>query len=335
MAFVKLDCGILNSTLWVERGPRDVFITALLMAEPHEVVEDMPQFEVRSLTKTGFVVPPGWYGFVQAAGPGIVRMAMAEQEPGMAALEKLGAPDLESRSSEFEGRRLVRVDGGYIVLNYMKYREKDATSADRSRRYREKKRREAAADSGGDVQSPSHRDAASDTRDSSRRVTIAEEEAEEEIQGARSLREASAKTLTSVEPTAIGLVGMALKRGGIDPLSFSLGDPRLVALVQAGATPGEFEALATEAVAKGVGKPFPWVLAVLPERRAKAATTVLAPLPPPKSDSWRESDSKVRAMAVQLGVPCYSDDTMNVFEDRVVAAWRRRGEPPLRESEAA
>jgi hypothetical protein len=136
MAFVKLDCGILDSTLWADRDAKDLFITALLMAAPHELVEPMEQIRVRSLEKTGFVIPPGWYGMVRAAGQGIVRRHGMEMEAGLAALERLGAPEPDSRTPDFEGRRLARVDGGYIVLNFKKYRDKDHTSAERSRRYR-------------------------------------------------------------------------------------------------------------------------------------------------------------------------------------------------------
>ena len=172
MAFVKLDCGILNSTLWVEREQRDIFITALLMAAPIELKEPMEQYEVDAIRTTGFVVPPGWYGFVEAAGPGIVRRALADMKQGMEALRKLGGPDEESRSSEFDGRRLVRVDGGYVVLNFFKYRDKDNSAAVRSARYRERKRMLSAE--------PVTRDVTAVTRDSSRLVTIAEAEAEAE-----------------------------------------------------------------------------------------------------------------------------------------------------------
>jgi hypothetical protein len=140
MAFVKLDTGILNSTLWVDRESREVFLTALLMALPHEVTEPTPQIEVRSLKYTGFVVPPGWYGFVPAAGVGIIRQAIVEEEAGLNALERLGAPDSESRSHEFGGRRLVRVNGGYLLLNFIRYRDKDHTAAERMKRYRDRKR---------------------------------------------------------------------------------------------------------------------------------------------------------------------------------------------------
>jgi hypothetical protein len=144
MAFVKLDTNILNSTLWFERVCREVFITALLMAEPHETERELEQLEVRSLAPTGWKVPPGWYGFVPAAGIGIIRRAMIDdEEAGMTALEKLGSPEEGSRTADFDGRRLVRVNGGFIVLNYMKYRDRDHSAAERSRRYRERKKLKA------------------------------------------------------------------------------------------------------------------------------------------------------------------------------------------------
>lgn len=140
MAFVKLDCGILNSTLWVEKDARDVFITALLMAQPREFEQPTPQLEPDSLNETGWSVPPGWYGFVPAAGVGIIRMTGIPTDVGIEALRKLGSPEPDSRSQEFEGRRLVRVNGGYLVLNFMRYREKDHTAAERMRRLRARKR---------------------------------------------------------------------------------------------------------------------------------------------------------------------------------------------------
>ncbi len=137
MPFVKLDCGILNSTLWIERECRELFITALLMAEPREL-PPMPQIAVRTLDETGWIVPPGWYGFVEAAGSGIIRRAIIDDEVGICALEKLCAPDHQSRSQEYEVRRMARIDGGYVILNYMKYRDRDYTAAARQRKYREK-----------------------------------------------------------------------------------------------------------------------------------------------------------------------------------------------------
>lgn len=147
MPFVKLDCKILDSSLWIEKDQRDIFITALLMAEPFEAKEPIQQIKVRSLDLTEFVIPPGWYGFIPAAGIGIVRRAGLDQEKGLDALEKLGEPDPESRSNEFEGRRLIRVNGGFIALNYDKYRERDYTQADRQKRFRDRKKNSNAVTS--------------------------------------------------------------------------------------------------------------------------------------------------------------------------------------------
>ena len=177
MPFVKLDTRILDSTLWVERECREIFLTALLMAEPWEVTEPMPQIRVRTLELTGFDVPPGWYGFVPCAGIGIIRRAMVSESAGYEALEKLGSSDLESRSNEFDGRRLVRVDGGFVVLNYMRYRERDYTAAERAKRYREK--RGTAKNS----PEPSHRDTVTAHRDAvmlRRDVTQADADADAE-----------------------------------------------------------------------------------------------------------------------------------------------------------
>jgi hypothetical protein len=139
MAFVKLDCGTLDSTLWADVDATRIFFAALLMAIPYELKEPMAQIKVRTLEETGFVVPAGWYGFVAAAGVGIVRRALMDEETGLSALERLGNPELLSRTPAWDGRRLVRITGGFIALNYAHYREKDHTSAERSRRYREKK----------------------------------------------------------------------------------------------------------------------------------------------------------------------------------------------------
>jgi len=141
MPFVKLDCGMINSTIWVDREAREVFITALLMAEPFGTTEPLEQLEVRTSRATGWVVPPGAYGFVPAAGVGIVRAAGVELEKGLQALERLGSPEGDSRNPAWEGRRLVRVDHGYIILNYAAYRERDYTAAERQRRYRENAKR--------------------------------------------------------------------------------------------------------------------------------------------------------------------------------------------------
>ena len=105
-----------------------MFITALLMARPKNFERPLEQLHVKTGKPTGFLVPPGCYGFVEAAGLAIVNRALLDHETGLADLEKLGEPEGESRSSEHGGRRMVRVEGGYVVLNYILYREKDGSS---------------------------------------------------------------------------------------------------------------------------------------------------------------------------------------------------------------
>lgn len=140
MAFVKLDCGMLDSTIWVDREAREIFITALLMAVPLELSEPTEQLEVSSLNEAGYTIPPGWYGFVPAAGPGIVRRAGLEKDSGLAALVRLCSPEDESRTPDHGGRRMARIDGGYIILNFDKYRQKDHSNAERQKRFRERRR---------------------------------------------------------------------------------------------------------------------------------------------------------------------------------------------------
>jgi hypothetical protein len=142
MPFIKLDTDILTSSLWMDSDVTLLFITALLMAEPYELRIPAPQIGIGTLDETGFVVPPGWYGFAHAAGPGLVHRALLPQARGMKALKILGDPDEDSRSQQFEGRRLVRVDGGFIVLNYIRYREKDHTAAERMKRFRDRQKNE-------------------------------------------------------------------------------------------------------------------------------------------------------------------------------------------------
>jgi hypothetical protein len=182
MPFVKLDCGLLQSSLWLDKPARDVFITALLMAVPKEFKTPSPQIAVDSLEYTGWVVPPGKYGFVSAAGPGIVHQALVDRPEGMAALKMLGEPDAESRSQAFDGRRLIRVDHGFIVLNYQRFRDNDGTAAERNARYRERLRgggvtgRDATVTDRDVTRNARHSDAAN------RNVTRNETQAEAEVE---------------------------------------------------------------------------------------------------------------------------------------------------------
>ncbi len=140
MPFVKLDCGILDSSLWIDRDAREIFITALLMAVPITYDESVFEYDVVTNELTGWEAPPGEYGFVAAANVAIIRRACIEPDVGIGALVRLAQAESESRSPDFNGRRMIRVDGGFLLLNFRRYRDKDHTAAARQKRYRERKR---------------------------------------------------------------------------------------------------------------------------------------------------------------------------------------------------
>lgn len=98
MGFTKLDEGILLSSIMIE--PPEVFKVwiALLAA----CKED---------------------GVARVSSVGLSSFCFLPIETVKAALKKLESPDCESRSINDDGRRIKRVDGGYFVVNYQKYRE--------------------------------------------------------------------------------------------------------------------------------------------------------------------------------------------------------------------
>ncbi len=141
MPFVKLDCGIIHSSLWAEDSDTKIcWITLLLLADAT--------------------------GFVRAAASAIAREAGIPAEVARRALDLFQSADDESRTPDNEGKRIEKVDGGYHVLNYEKYRERDYTAALRQKRFREKHKNNSVTHVTKRVMS--------------RRVTHAEAEAEAE-----------------------------------------------------------------------------------------------------------------------------------------------------------
>lgn len=84
-------------------------------------------------------------GVVEASVPGLAKRAGVTREQAEEALSCFLSPDPDSRSKEFEGRRIEEVDGGWILLNHSKYRDKQSIAdirektAARVRRHREHK----------------------------------------------------------------------------------------------------------------------------------------------------------------------------------------------------
>lgn len=87
------------------------------------------------------------YGRVFASIPGLAHLAHVSMEDCQKALKTLSAPDKWSRTPDNEGRRIVEIDGGWRLLNAIKYRDfrdeeyRRSKNAEYQRRHREKKRK--------------------------------------------------------------------------------------------------------------------------------------------------------------------------------------------------
>ena len=107
-------------------------------------------------------------GIVMMPIPGLARRATVTLEECEEALEALASPDTHSRTKTNEGRRIEMIDGdevGWEVLNYLKYRDKDHTAAERQKRYRQRKSKNVTRN-------------VTESNGESQRVTQAEAEAE-------------------------------------------------------------------------------------------------------------------------------------------------------------
>jgi len=83
-------------------------------------------------------------GLVAASSDGIARRANVTEEQCEGALAVLEAQDPKSKSKAHRGRRIRRVDGGWLILNYLRYRElrtaAQVAEAERKANYRKSKR---------------------------------------------------------------------------------------------------------------------------------------------------------------------------------------------------
>lgn len=95
--FVKLHKKILTSSIW-EQSPatRLVWVALLVSADPD--------------------------GLVSVSRDAVWRLANVSREEALSALEVLESPDPYSKTKSDDGRRIEEVEGGFLVLNYVKYR---------------------------------------------------------------------------------------------------------------------------------------------------------------------------------------------------------------------
>ena len=119
--YVKLFNSILHSSVWdLDIETRMVWITLLAMCDSD--------------------------GVVNASVGGIANAARLPLDKTQKALEVLMAPDPDSRSQEYEGRRIEKIGGFYEILNYKRYRclrnseERKTQNREAAKRYRERRK---------------------------------------------------------------------------------------------------------------------------------------------------------------------------------------------------
>lgn len=108
-SFTKLFSSITESTIWAEPDHvRIVWITMLAMCDRQ--------------------------GRVFSTIPGLAGRSRVSVEHCEEALSKFMSEDRYSRSKEFGGRRIEEIDGGWLLLNYERYRELRDSEADKERK---------------------------------------------------------------------------------------------------------------------------------------------------------------------------------------------------------
>jgi len=113
--YTKLFSSILDSTIWQEdKETKLVWITMLAMKNGQQIVE--------------------------ASIPGLAKRAGVTVSECEQAITRLLSPDQYSRTQDHKGRRIEAVDGGWLILNGVKYREK--LSSEERKEYKRAKQAE-------------------------------------------------------------------------------------------------------------------------------------------------------------------------------------------------
>ena len=116
MGFTKLDSGIIQSSIMAEDGNTfKVWITLLATC--------------------------GSDGMSKSSEVFLSSICRISIDDVLKSVKKLQAPDELSRSKNDQGRRIERIDGGFRIINYQKYREftcSNSPNAKRQKRYRER-----------------------------------------------------------------------------------------------------------------------------------------------------------------------------------------------------
>lgn len=124
------------------------------------------------------------------------------------------------------------------------------------------------------------------------------------------------------QPTAAGLICKALKASGISLVN--PGHPKLLALIEAGATVDEFTGFIPAAQKAGAG--FAWILAAVANERTRAAETAKGLHQGPMQDAkpWYETRKGIEDMGERLGLGRWDSDSFNLGRGEMFTAYERR-----------
>jgi len=110
------------------------------------------------------------HGEIQASIPGLARVAAVSVEDCERAINRFMSPDKYSRTPDDEGRRIEKIEGGWVLINHSKYRamaskdEEKTASAIRQQRFRDQKKRNSSVTKSNGEVTPSN-DAVTEDRD--------------------------------------------------------------------------------------------------------------------------------------------------------------------------
>jgi hypothetical protein len=170
--YTKLHSGILDSSIWsADVYTRVVWVAMLAKADAE--------------------------GRVMAAPSRMVEICNVPQSRFDRAIEKLSGPDPESKTPDHEGRRIAKIQGGWQILNYKKYRYE--LESEERKEYKRKWDREHRPS--GFSRSKSQSDRQSDTvRQNPTSPTYAEAEAEAEAEEEEEEEKEEETTTTTPSP---------------------------------------------------------------------------------------------------------------------------------------
>jgi len=148
------------------------------------------------------------HGEIHASVPGLARRAGVPREACETALHTFLSPDPDSRSRDYQGRRIEEIDGGWSLLNHPKYRDKMSKedrklkTAARVRRHRARKAQERAvtgnvtkSNAGNDIQIQTH-------------IQIQEEDARDDFDSTRSTPDIAHMVRHELDKWFISTTGM-------------------------------------------------------------------------------------------------------------------------------